>query len=478
MPEMGAQMVDFLGDILPELILAGGGIAVLLVALFTPRRVQPWVAVAAGAVAAAAGWFAVVDLSDPPGSTFFGTLNVDGLGRWATLLLTLVAIHTIALSVEWFESDARHGDFYFILLYGTLGAVLMAGATDLMEMVMAIVLSSVTGYALAAFHRRSRASSEAGMKYFLLGALTNAAMVYGVALFFGLGATTTFADLGTGIVDSDPLALSVAFGLVMMAIAFKIGAVPAHPWVPDVAEGAPAPAAAFIMIAGKIGALVLLARLVVLLPETQISWRPLVALVAALTMTVGNLIALRQDDVRRLLGWSAVSQAGYGLLAIVAVGRTDLAATSLVMFLFAYSFATLAVFGVVVELRGLTDRQAYAGLASSHPWLAGALLVGFLSFVGIPPLGGFAAKLLLMGAVIEAGYGWLAVLTAINSAISLVYYLRVLAPAYLQPSIRPVPLLGRHAAVAVATATAGTVAIGVFAQPLLHLWQTISLLGG
>ena len=478
MPDMGAQMVSFLGDVLPELILAGGGIAVLLVAVFTPRRVQPWVAVAAGVVASMAGWFAYVDLADPPGLTFFGTLNADGLGRWATLLLALVTIHTIALSVEWFESDARHGDFYFILLYGTLGAVLMVGATDLMEMVMAIVLSSVTGYAMAAFHRRSRASSEAGMKYYLLGALANGAMVYGVALFFGLGATTTFTDLATGIVDADPLALAVAFGLVMMAITFKMGAVPAHPWVPDVAEGAPAPAAAFIMIAGKIGALVLLARLVVILPESEISWRPLIALVAALTMTVGNLIALRQDDVRRLLGWSAVSQAGYGLLAIVAIGRSDLAAPSLLMFLFAYSFATLAAFGVVVELRGLTDRKAYAGLAGLHPWLAGALLIGFLSFVGIPPLGGFAAKLLLMGAVIEAGYGWLAILTAVNSAISLVYYLRVLAPAYLESPVRPIPLLGKYAAIAVATATVGTVATGVFAQPLLSLWLSISFFGG
>lgn len=474
---MGAQMIGFLSDILPELILAAGGIAVLLVALFTPRRAQTWIAVAAGVVAGAAGWFAFADLTDPPGPTFFGTLSADRLGRWATLLLAVVAVHSIALSVEWFKSDARHGEYYFILLYGTLGAILMAGATDLMEMVMAIMLSSVTGYAMAAFHRRSRASSEAGMKYFLLGALANGAMVYGVALMFGLGTTTTFADLGPSIAESDPVALAVAFGLMMLAITFKMGAVPGHPWVPDVAEGAPAPAAAFIMIAGKIGALVLLARLVVILPETQISWRPAVAMLAALTMTVGNLIALRQDDVRRLLGWSAVSQAGYGLVAIVAIGRSDLAAPSLMMFLFAYSFATLAVFGVVIELRGLTERRSYAGLASSHPWLAGALLVGFLSFVGIPPLGGFAAKLLLMGAVIDAGYGWLAVVTAANSAISLVYYLSVLAPAYLERSTRPAPLLGPYAAVAVATATVGTVATGVFAQPLLDIWQTISFFG-
>ena len=195
-------------------------------------------------------------------------------------------------------------------------------------------------------------------------------------------------------------------------------------------------------------------------------------------MTLGNLVALRQDDVRRLLGWSAVSQAGYGLLAVVAVGRSSLVIPSLLMFLFAYALATVAVFGVVVELRGLTDRLSYRGLARAHPWLAGALLVGFLSFVGIPPLGGFAAKLLLMGAVIDAGYTWLAVLTAINSAISLVYYLRVLAPAYLEPGLEPKPVLGRVAGSAVAIATVLVVVIGVIAQPLLRLWQVVDLLPG
>lgn len=475
---MGTQMVQFLGDILPELILAAGGVVVLLVALFTPRGFQTWMAGVAAAVLVAAGVYTVFDLIDPPGMTFFGTLAADGPGRWTTLVLIVTGLLVIALSVEWFTSDARQGEYYFFIVFGTLGAVILAGAADLMELILAMMLSSVAGYSLAAFHRRSRASSEAGMKYFLIGALANAAMVYGVALIFGLAGTTTFEGLGTGLIDADPLALSVGFGLVVIALAFKIGAVPVHQWVPDVAEGAPAPAATFIMIVGKVGALVFLARFVVVLADAPLGWRPLVAIMAATTMTLGNLVALRQDDVRRLLGWSAVSQAGYGLLAVVAIGRSSLALPSLLMFIVAYALGTLAVFGVVVALRGLTDRFAYKGLASFHPWLAAGLLIGFLSFVGIPPLGGFAAKLLLMGAVIEAGYAWLAVVTVINSAISLVYYFRVLAPTYLETSESPQPVLGKMAGWVVVVSTFGVVAVGVFAQPLIRLWQTIDLLPG
>lgn len=475
---MGAQMVAFLGDILPEVILAAGAIVVLMVALFTPRRLQPWMAALAAAVLVGAAVFAGFDVMDPPGLTFFDTLAADGVGRWATLLLTVVALLVVSLSVEWFRSDARQGEYYVVLIFGTLGAVLLAGANDLMELVLAMMLSSVAGYTLAAFHRRSRSSAEAGMKYFLLGALANGAMVYGVALLFGLSGATTFTDVRSGLEDADPLALVVGFGLVVVGIAFKMGVAPVHPWVPDVAEGAPAPAATFLMIAGKIGALVFLARLVLILPDTQVGWRPLMALLAAVTMTLGNLAALRQDDVRRLLGWSAVSQAGYGLLAIVAIGRTDLAIPSLLMFLVAYSFGTIAVFGVVVMLRGLTDRNSYRGLAGPHPWLMGAMLVGFLSFIGIPPLGGFAAKLLLMGAVIDAGYTWLAVLTVINSVVSLVYYFRVLGPAYLESPGQLRPVMGRLAGVSVAVSTIGVIAVGVVAQPLLQAWETLDILGG
>lgn len=473
---MASRMAEFLGDVRPELALALGGIVILFVALFTPQRLQAWAGGLSIVVLTAAGYFTGLDITGAPRFTFFETYIVDGLGRWVTLTLLIVAILTVALSVDWFRTDTRHGEYYTILLFGTLGGVLLTGTADLMEFVIAILVSSVTGFTLAAYHRKSRAASEAGIKYFLLGALANGATVYGVALLFGLGASTTFTDLRVSLVGADQLALVVGFGMVMIGVAFKLGAVPVHPWTPDVAEGAPAPVAAFLMVVGKLGGFIFLARFVMMLPETDLGWRMLAALMATATMTVGNLAALWQDDVRRLLGWSSVSQAGYGLMAIVALGRSDLALSSLLMFLVAYAFGTMAVFGVVVTLRGLTDRESYNGLASSHPWLAAALVIGFLSFVGIPPLGGFAAKLLLMGAVIDAGYAWLAVVAVINSVISLFYYLRVIGPAYLREEETPRPVIGRMPGWAVAVATVAVIAIGLAAQPLIDAWQLLEVM--
>ncbi len=475
---MTAEMGRAAIDILPALIFAGGAIVLIFYVMFVSRALQVWSALGATVVLALAGFASGWYLGREPSITFFGTFAADRTWLWGTLIIVIVTVLTVALSVEWFQSDARHGEYYVLLLLSALGAVLLAGAVDLMELIVAMLLSSVTGYTLTAFHRKSRAATEAGIKYYLLGALANGAMVYGVALLFGLAGGTSFADLRSGLVDADPLALIVGFGMVALGVAFKLGAVPAHQWMPDVAQGAPAPAAAFLLVAGKVGALIVLMRLADVLPDSAVGWRPLIAVIAALTMTLGNLAALWQDDVRRMLGWSSVSQTGYGLLAVVAVGRSDLAIPAMLFFLAAYAMGNMAVFGVVVKLRGLTKRESYAGLASAHPWLMGAMVVSFLSFIGIPPLGGFAAKLLLMGAAIEAGYAWLAVLTVLNSVISLFYYARVMGPAYFGTAAVPRPLMGGLTAWAVGVATVAVVAIGVIAQPLAAAWQALVLLTG
>jgi len=472
--EMGRAAVE----ILPALVFAGGAVVLIFYVMFAPRALQVWTALGATMVLAAAGLATGWYLRRSSRITFFGTFAADRTWLWATMIIVLVTVLTVALSVDWFRTDPRQGEYYVLLLLSALGAVLLAGAVDLMELIVAMLLSSVTGFTLAAFHRKSRAATEAGIKYYLIGALANGAMAYGIALMFGLSGGTSFAELRTGLVDADPTALIVAFGLVSIGIAFKLGAVPAHQWMPDVAEGAPAPAAAFLLVTGKVGALVVLMRLAMVLPESLVGWRPLVAVLAAVTMTLGNLAALWQDDLRRMLGWSSVSQTGYGMLAVVAVGRSDLAIPAMLFFLAAYALGNMAAFGVVIKLRGLTDRESFRGLGSAHPWLMAALTLSFLSFIGIPPLGGFAAKLLLMGAVIDAGYTWLAVLTVINSAISLFYYARVMGPAYFDEAASPRPTMGRLASWAVGAATIAVVAMGVIAEPLASAWRALSLLTG
>jgi NADH-quinone oxidoreductase subunit N len=257
-----------------------------------------------------------------------------------------------------------------------------------------------------------------------------------------------------------------------------MGSVPVHQWMPDLADGAPAPVAAFITAAPKVGGIIALARLVMVLPEGEVGWRPLVALLAAATMSLGNLAALWQTDVRRLLGWSAVSQTGYGLMGVVALGRSDLAIASILFFLAAYALANVAAFGVVVELRGRAAIDDYRGLARARPLLAAVFVVAFLSFIGIPPLAGFAAKLALFAAAIDANYSWLAALAVVNTVVSIAYYARVMAPMYFDslPSPEPVPVLGAGAAGATVACAAGVIVAGLWAEPLLRSVMDASLL--
>ncbi len=470
------------GDLLPELILLGGAVLVLVYALVAPRRFQGWAAALTTVVLAGTVVATISLLGGPERLTFAGTYAVDAAALWGKLIVCATTAGVVALSVDWFASDPRQGEYYALLLLSALGAALLAGAADLMQLTLAMLLSSTTAAVLIAYHRRSRRSGEAAIKFYLLGALTNSALVFGVVLLFGLAATTTFEGLHDNLgrlASGSLLPLVVATGFVLVGLAFELGAVPAHAWLPDVAEGAPAPVAAFVTAAPKIGALIALARLFAVLPESAAGWRPLVAILAAVTMTLGNVAALWQDDVRRLLGWSAVSQTGYGLMAVVALGRSPLAVPALLYFLAAYALATVAAFGVVVELRGQADRARYAGLAVAHPWLALALMVSLLSFVGIPPLAGFAAKLALFGAVIDAGYGWLAALAVANTVASVFYYVRVLAPVYFDECAgAPLPRLGAWAAASVAIATAAVVLLGVWANGLLAAVRAARLLPG
>lgn len=459
------------GDVVPELVVLVGAVVVLVAALFLPRHRQGWCAGLTVAVLGAATVVTLPMLGGGQALTFAGTYAADDAAVWAKLVVVAVTVVAVGLSVEWFRADARQGEYYALLLFSALGAMMLGGAADLMELVLGVLLSSATGYVLAAYHRASARAAEAGIKYYLLSALTNGGMLYGAVILFGLGGTTTLVGLKDGLAGADALGLIVGASLVVVGLALKLGVVPAHAWMPDVADGAPAPVAAFVTAAPKVGALVALARLVQVLPEGGVGWRPLVAVLAAATMTLGNLAALGQDDVRRLLGWSAVSQSGYGLMAVVAVARSPLAVPSLLYFLVAYSLANLAAFGVVVELGGRADRDSYRGLAATHPVLAASLLVAFLSFVGIPPLAGFTAKLALFGAAIDAGYTWLAVLAVANSVVSLAYYLRVLAPSYLETAASPLPLVGQSAALATVACAVAVVVTGLAAEPLLHAFH-------
>ena len=463
-------------DIIPELILLVGAIGILLVVLFTPRRFQPaavWLSLGVLVLTAVA---TIGQLAQPEGLTFFDTWALDRTAVMGKLIVLASAALVVAMTPDWFRTDARAGEYQVILLFSTLGGLVLVSASDLLELTLGLLLSSVTGYVMTAYHRPSKESGEAAVKYYLLGALANVTFLYGVLLLFGLSGSTTYPAVASALATADQLGVGAALVLAAIGLAFKVGAAPVHAWVPDVAEGAPAPSAAFLMAVPKVGGVIAIARFAMIFAGSDVGWRPLVALLTAVTMTLGNLAALWQDDLRRLLGWSAVSQTGYALMAPVALGRSDLAIPAMLLFLAAYAAANLATFGVVIQLRGRTAIADYAGLARARPWLYTALVLAFLSMIGIPPLGGFAGKLALFAATIDAGYGWLAVLAVVNSVVSVFYYLRVIGPGYTEPAPAAVPVLGHSTAAAVAVVSVAVVAIGLVAEPLIAVFRDASLL--
>lgn len=451
-----------LTHVLPQIVLLVGAAVTLVTALALPRARQGVASLLAlltlGVTAGMQAWL----LSRPDQLTFDRLWALDATTGVATVVICATTAVVVLLTPEWLASDARVGEYHTMLLLGALGAVVVAGATDLNQLVVGVTLSSVTGYVLAAYHRRSALSVEAGMTYFLIGGLSNLVLLIGVVLAFGAAGTTLYPemqDLGGQPWLVVPAAIALTVGL-----AFKAGAVPVHAWVPDVAQGAPLPSSAFLTVVPKVGGTVALARVVQVLPSDS-GAATAVAVVAALTMTLGNLAALRQDDVRRLLGWSSVSQAGYALTAVAVVGGTDTAVPALLLFLATYAAANTAAFAVIGALRGRTALADLHGLVRVRPGLAWAMTVALLSLVGIPPLAGFAGKLAVFTAALDGQLRWLAVLVALNTVLSLAYYLRVVAAMHLrEPDGEPVHLLGRWSLTAVTAAVVVTATLGLAAH--------------
>ncbi|BBC71684.1 NADH-quinone oxidoreductase subunit L [Altererythrobacter sp. B11] len=462
-----------IGDVVPEIALVVAAVAALLLASFVTHERQGWCALVA-LIGLGASFFAcVLQFTDAPKLSFSGAWVLDGAAIWARLLIAGGTALVVTMTPGWMRSDRRHGEYYALLLLSAAGAMLMAGAADLLELSVGVLLSSITGYTLAAYHRAWSISVEAGVKYFLIGAFANTLLMIGVTLIFGMLGSTRYDAIAVRMSEgasASPL-LVIGAGLTILGIAFKMGAVPVHSWMPDVAEGAPAPSAAFLTVVPKIGAAVALARVVMLFPVDLIDLRPLIAVLAALTMTLGNLAALWQSDLRRLLGWSSVSQSGYALVAVAVIGRTSGALPALIFFLLGYAAANLTAFAVVTHLRGRTRIEDYAGLWRQRPWVAFALILALFSLVGIPPLGGFVGKLTVFLAAIDGGYGWLAALAVANTVASLFYYLRVIGPAYFAAPGSDVWTLSRGSGVAVLLASALIIALGVGAALLLSPLQ-------
>ncbi len=410
---------------------------------------------------------------DEPRLIFGGAVRHDWTAFVFKVIFLFAAAMTCLLSVG-SSTYGDRGEYYGLLLVSTLGMSLMASAADLVMLYLAIETTSIPLYVLAGFIRRSNFSTEAGLKYFLFGAVTSTVMLYGFSLLYGVTGETNLyalAELLTAGELSLPLLVTIA-ALILVGFGFKIAAVPFHFWTPDVYVGAPTPITAFVSTASKAAGFAVLVRfMLAVFPESQAYWTAILGSLAVATMTLGNILALAQTNIKRLLAYSSIAHAGYALIGLVAVSA--LGTASLVFYLVAYVVTNLAAFGVVVlfaRSAGTDDIAAYAGLSRRSPVLAMAMLIAMLSLAGMPPLSGFVAKVYVFAAAVESGLIWLAYAGVLNAIIGLYYYLTVLKVIYLYRSEaddQPIPV-PRGSALALGVCSVAIVAIGTFSSPWLE----------
>lgn len=462
----------------PEALLLAGAVLTLVTGSFVPRRSQ-WMTRALTAVVLLAALVASVVAAGRPDEVIYdGLWAVDGVTTVARLIVLPATLLVLGLGIPQIRDDKRETEFMVLLLVGALGSLALAGASDLMVLAVAYLLASLPLYALAGF-ARDRRGTEAALKLYLLGAFLGIAMLLGVTLLYGVGGATTYALLADGLQDAPRAPVALGVVSLLAGLAFKVGAVPGHFWVPDVAEGARTPAAAFATTVPKIGGLIAAYRVLDAVPTDVVDWPLLVAVLAAVTMTLGNLAAFTQDNPRRLLGWSTVSQAGYLLMAVAVAGRAEQALPSLLLYLAAYAVTNLGAFAVVACLEDRATLASYGGLARARPVLAVSLAVCLLGLVGTPPTAVFVGKTVVFSAAADGGLAWLVVVAAVNTVASLFYYLRWLGPVFSagSGSARPGraargPVTRGWPELATVSAAVATVGLGLLAGPALDLATT------
>jgi NADH-quinone oxidoreductase subunit N len=469
----GISLSDFY-YILPELVITAGALVVLVVDVLLPKERRgglAWVTLLViGATLAS-----LVPFASTRVEVAHGLLAVDGFALFFKVVFLFAAAITVLMSVRYLALEgASPGEYYFLILCATLGMMIMAGGIDLISIFIGLETMAVSFYILVGFIKPSQRSNEAAVKYFLLGAFSLGILLYGMSLMYGLSGTTNLRVMATAFAGQEhDSRLVLAVILVVAGVGFKIAAVPFHMWAPDVYEGAPTPVTAFLSVGSKAASFAMLIRIFLEgLPSMSADWRLLFEVVAIVTMTVGNVAALTQSNVKRMLAYSSIAHAGYVLIGIVA--GTSRGVTAALIYLFVYAFMQLGAFTVIVVLHRRDvvgdELKDFSGLSFRNPFAAFAMLLFMLSLGGIPPTAGFMGKFWLFSAAIDAHYYWLAVVGVLNSAISLYYYIRIVVFMYLKKeTIGSVPTTSPTLAVALGVAVAGTLVFGVYPRLLFEL---------
>jgi len=463
----------------PEIVLAAGICAVLLVDLFVDETRRWITSTLAGfcLLGAVIPVFTLGVIGSDVRSLFDGRYVVDQFSLILKALFLLAGYVVVLLSSNEIEEGGYYqGEYYVLLLTSILGMVMMSSARDLVSMFVALEFLSIPAYMLAAWRKRDGKSNEAGVKYYLLGVFASAVMLYGMSLLYGATGTTKLTELGKLITATGQFGKVEVLGVVFIIVgfAFKVSAVPFHEWAPDTYEGAPTPVTAFLSVASKAAGFVALVTLIfVAFPQADDVYRPFIWAMSALTMTLGNLVALRQTNIVRMLAYSSVSQGGFILMPLVVAGDPGASASALkavVVYLVIYAATNLGAFAVVIAVARRTrsgEISSYGGLFGYAPGLGVMMTIFLASLAGVPPLGGWFAKFGAFKALLDAGNGWgysLAVIGAVNTVIAASYYVTVMREIWMKPApdgdvtpIRTPPSL--QAALVITTAT--TIVFGV-----------------
>jgi len=424
-------------------------------------------------------------LNSPEGKLFGGMFLADSLSSFFNLIFLLTGFLTIASSIDFTKRLSAHqGEYFALLLLSMVGMMFLASAGELVTLYVALELTTISLYVLTAYLKNQLKSSEAGLKYLILGGVSSGILLYGISLIFGLTGTTFLKDIKMMLITTfltyreigPALILSIVFFIA--GFGFKLALVPFHMWVPDVYEGAPTPITAFLSVASKAAGLVAFIRVFF---ESflifQVDWVLLMAVLAALAMIIGNIIALLQTNIKRMLAYSSIAQIGYILLGIVAATSRGLASVS--FYIFVYLFANMGAFITAIAFSNTTgsdEIKDYAGLSRRSPALAAMMAVFMLSLVGIPPLAGFTGKYYLFSAAIEQGWIWLVVIAILTSVISLYYYVGVVRQMYFQTSPAENPIaMSAPLTLALIISVIGVLIFGVYPNIFINFANQAAL---
>jgi NADH-quinone oxidoreductase subunit N len=423
--------------ILPSIVLSVFGIAVMVVEPFvstSKKTALAWLALA-GTIAA---MFALIPMAANRGQWYSNLWIVDDFNIFLNFLFLLIAAITILTSADYLSREnMNHPEFYALLLFATAGMLMMAGSNELVMVFLGLEILSIATYVMAGFRRTDLKSNESALKYFLLGSFSSAFFLYGVALIFGATGSTNLIGIAEALRSSEVQIslVELSAALMLIALCFKVAVAPFHIWTPDVYEGAPTPVTGFMSVGPKAAGFAVLFRVfLTAFPSIQDRWASAIWLVAALTMIIGNVIAVVQPNIKRMLAYSSIAHAGYVAVAFAAV--SDRGVSAALFYLLAYSLMNLGAFAIVTMLGRRDDKLVnltdYAGLGAKRPGLAAVLSLFLLSLAGVPGTAGFAGKFFIFRAALESRLVWLAVIGAVTTVISFYYYLYVIVQMYMR----------------------------------------------